>query len=653
MNFKKISLAIAVALLGHEAFAQDLTRRIPTQAQAVITLNSKAINDSGTPELWNKLIAKLGFYENEENTEIPLLDNLLDFNKPAYYYYTAHDSLQYNGFLISLKDRKGITNHLLTDYQTLPSINGSERFISPNGDVQVVLNDTDLMVLSGAVVDSYFETDSIAALYGIIKPESVDAAWYDASWEEAEEAEEAATSDEFITYDTIETPLENHEYEEVYEEVISYEEEVVGEAEEYTEVETEDEDSLDYWPSYFLTTEQEQYNDSIKKQLFNQWLDRDIQAYWEPKEHHSTTKAIKIKDKDHLARIWAPNLDVLYGQIMSSEILSMVYNLDMSKIEYGYKEGIFDLFLKENQLQFKAQIGLKDGMAQYLKKVSKSKFNSKMLRYIPNDFIAYASLNASTEQYIKEIPSLMDLMNTQFMYDKEFKIAATAIDIAFDEKAIAKVFRGDNLVIFNDFKEVTTEYVTYEYDDDYNYEEKTEVKVESVPDYLWMFTSTDHRLFKLFFEYSSMQDKMYKENNLYCLPIQNSTEITYFVLKDDLVFIGNNKTQMRNIEQGAYQGNPSAFVKKQIRNNPFSLQFQTAKIPEIAKQLEIPLTSTSSETTEKLSEFGPVNITIEKIKRNTIHSEMTIDLPNSEGNALQFLLKGLWKTTQTLSENNF
>lgn len=109
-------------------------------------------------------------------------------------------------------------------------------------------------------------------------------------------------------------------------------------------------------------------------------------------------------------------------------------------------------------------------------------------------------MNISTEGYLKQLPALISRWYAPLAgeYADVVTIAATALEIGLDEKSIGKVMKGDHVFFLNDLQKVTKDYVTYEYDDDddYNYKEITKTKDEYVPNFLWMFTSQDQRLYK-------------------------------------------------------------------------------------------------------------------------------------------------------------
>src|SRR5690606_13032401 len=101
------------------------------------------------------------------------------------------------------------------------------------------------------------------------------------------------------------------------------------------------------------------------------------------------------------------------------------------------------------------------------------KLNPKFYPFLDKNALGFLSFNLSTEAYIKNLPKIMERYYGSFMprYSKAISLGATLFDVLLDEKAIAKVFKGDNLFVLNGVTKVEVNYTDYEYDEDYNYTE--------------------------------------------------------------------------------------------------------------------------------------------------------------------------------------
>lgn len=632
MNIKNLTLSTCLAFAGFQVTAQDLSSKIPAQAKLILSINNKALVENSSPELLNEALTKLEVFKNADTDIKAIIQSDFDLNKQAYFYYTNTDSIQYVGLLAPLKENHGVKNHLFSDYNVLPNTENYERRVSKNGKIQVAWNQESLLILTGNLVDSYFQTKEISAYYGLefASNDTTD-------WEYNEDLAVAADSAWAVEVSPPQYVDASNELEDLE----------VAETEDVSEA-YEDEWN---WYSHLLSPEQEAKNDSIKDVLFTHWIESDFDSYLNPKNNLGNNKLIKLSDTKHLMRVWIPDFDQLYKDILPSEILSLVYNFDMKNLKYGYKDATFDLIQENHILKFITNVNTDDDLAKYLKTISKNRVNKKFTHYIPENYLAYSSLNISTEAYLKELPKFITRWYMPAVEDDFFEIVATALEITLDEKAIGKVIKGDNLLFVNNLKKVTREYVTYDYDEDYNYEEVKETKEEYVPDYLWMFTSEDQRLFKKILEYSAVKEKIAFENGIYRTLDEDNSEPIHILFKDDIVFVGSNLEQISAISENRFSNNKDSKVKKDILSNPFNLRIKTAAIPEITSKLEVPVSLTNNDFLENLSEYGDIQVKINKMKKNTIHSEISIELPKKDKNALQYILKNLIKNMNTNSIN--
>src|SRR3546814_11926467 len=81
-------------------------------------------------------------------------------------------------------------------------------------------------------------------------------------------------------------------------------------------------------------------------------------------------------------------------------------------------------------------------------------------------------------------------------YEADIALGADLVSLLLDEAAIANVAKGDALFVLNGIAEREVPYISYEYDDDYNYMEVEKIKMETIPDFLLMFSSDDVQIYK-------------------------------------------------------------------------------------------------------------------------------------------------------------
>lgn len=660
MNIKYFPLLALSAFAGMDATAQDLSNKIPAQAQFVLTFNNKAIIENSSIELLNETLNKLGAFEHTTKDINYPVENLMqwDFNldKQAYVYRSNTDSLHYIGILIPLKENHKIKEHMFSQFDELPIYNGYERRISKDGKTQTAWNKETLFILTGDVHNSYFQMQEVADRYGLDLERYGESEWiYDESLaEEADDVVDSIIEVDAADWDTSEQEVFADTAIAVAAEEFHTDSVDISSSNTWEyDVDTVYADEYDYETDslYLLNQQREAKNDSLKNRLFVNWLAADFNDYLDPKHNMGKNKAIKLTDQKHLLRFWIPNLDELYQDMLPYDIFQMAYGFDMKDLKYGYQDATFDLIQDQHTLRVKGSIGVDDKMTKVFKSLYKNKVNKKFTKYIPENHLAYASASISTEGYLQQLPTIISRWYVPIAGDYEdvLTIAATAIEIGLDEKAIGKVAKGDNVFFLNDLHKVEKEYITYEYDDDYNEKEVTKTKDEYVPNFLWMFTSEDQRIFKKALEFAVKKQEVTVEKDIYKINESKVMEPIYILFKNDMVFVGSDIEQLTAINENRFKGSRNAQVKKDLVTNPFNFVVHMSALPEVIKQLEIPVTPTWDKTLQDLAGYGDLQIKSSKLNKNRFSGEISIELPKENKNALQYILKHV---IENLKNNN-
>ena len=77
----------------------------------------------------------------------------------------------------------------------------------------------------------------------------------------------------------------------------------------------------------------------------------------------------------------------------------------------------------------------------------------------------------------------------------------------------------------------------------------------------------------------------------------------------------------------------------------------TAEIPEVVRQLEIPVTSSWEGTLQDLSLYGDLQLKSNMQGKGNVSGEISLELPTTDKNALQYLLKHLIENVDGSDEN--
>ncbi|UIR57501.1 DUF4836 family protein [Sphingobacterium sp. SRCM116780] len=654
MYIKYFTLLILTSFAISVVSGQDLSNRIPAHADFVAVINNKAIVEHSSIELLNETLTKLGAFDNTtEDSEFPvksLMELDLNFDKHAYVYRTNTDSLYYVGILLPLKQNHQVKEHMFSKFEKLPTYSGYERRVSKDGKTQVAWNEETLFILTGSVHSNYFQMKEIADRYGL------DVGYYSSvdtlSDIVADAAADVAEPEE-ITAEADTTVAEPEVFYDIAPPLAETDTSISTIVADPPELDVEDynlaSDSL-----YLANQAQVTKNDSISNALFSKWLAADFGNYLNPKITMIKNKAIKIDDKKTLLRLWVSDLDDMYRKNLPFDVLRMSYGINMEDLKYGYQDATLELVQDLHTLKFVGSIGLDKDIAQIFKNIYKNKMNPKFAQYIPENHLAYMSMNISTEAYLKELPGLIERWYAPLAQDYAdvLTISATALEIGMDEKAIAKVMNGDHVIFLNDLQKVKKEYTAYEYDDDYNSTEVTKTKDEFIPSFLWMFTAQDQRLYKKLLQFAEKRQKIKIDNGLYELTELKNSIPVYILLKNDIVFIGSSKEQMVSILENRFKASKNANqLKKQLRSNNFNAVLHTAAIPEMVKKLEIPVIEPWQKTLRDLSTYGDVRIQANGLKQNKMVGEIAVDFPQQDKNALQYLLKHIIENIDSKKDN--
>lgn len=629
-----LGLSIAATSYGQ----QDLIQQVPESASFVVVINNQAIIKHSSFEKINEVLEKFGALDDIGNQEVQIQsihDLDLSYDRSAYIYKTDTDSSYYTGILLPLKEGHQIGRNLFGKLSPLPASQGYERRVSTDGKTQVAWNDHSVFILTGDARRYYFDNDSVAERYGIESPDygytsptTYDYASPDSAYTIIAGAD--SISDTYVIADSVETTRN---------------------------IDTE---YLEYpvYDTYSDSTYQKEMarnakNDSLRNAAFASWLAEDFDRYLHPAQNATSHKFLsKFDKKNTLVHFWSRDMISLYRQYIPyySYIPSMQYAFtnQMEKLAYAYQNIVVDLVQDKHTLKLQGSFSLDKEMERMIKPIYKNKMNRKFARYIPENHIGYMSLNVNSEAYLKNFPLMMEQLYGSTMYFSFGEVAdivATALEIALDEKAIAKVMGGDHLLFINEMKKVEKEYIDYQYDENtFDYKEVKKTKDDYIPTFLWMFTSEDQRIYKKILKLGESKDRVTQTEGIYRIADNPSDDVIYALFKDNMIFVSNDEEQLAAIRTNRFQASRDKHIKKQIFSNTMTAVTHLSEIPKTINRLGIPVIKRWDHLVNNLSEYGDVTITAQGNKKGRITGEVAVDFPQQETNALQYLLQELLNT---------
>ena len=665
MNIKVLAFLAIPTFSTITANAQELTSKIPKDAQFVVSINSKAIVEHSSMELLNETLTKLGAFDKQVTDGVNympenLIESDIDLDRQAFIYRTSNDSLYYVGILLPLKANQQVGQKMFPNFQELPETKGYQRRVSSDGKTHAAWNDESVLVLTGDLHSDYFDNVAIANRYNIELDNATTSTWNDDysgtdAYVLADSADATWTEIDFDE-DTVTAPVDSvSAWESATPDTVTTD--TLEDVEDYVDAAPEDDVSY-LWDdepdsSTLAYQAREAKNDSIKNELLINWLSQDFTDYLEPADNLAKNKSVRLKDNKHLIRVWISNLDELYSDALPYDIVKIAYGVDMKNLKYGYQAATLDLIQDKHNIKIQGTAQLDVETARIFDGIYSNKMNKKFKQYIPENHLAYGSVNISTEGYLKQLPGLISRWYAPLLGENgEFlKLAATALEIGLDEKAIGNIKRGDDVFFLNDLRKVEKEYITYEYDENYEYQEVTKTKDQYVPSFLWMFTSKDHRLFKKILDLGISKQEVTLDDDIYTIEKPNNMDPIYIYFKKDIVFVGSDAEQISAIQENRFKSSRNAKVKKDIFSNQLNLIVHASEIPEAVRQLEIPVTASWEQTLQDLSTYGDLQLKSNMKGKNGVYGEVSIELPKADKNALQYVLKHVIENLDGSIEN--
>ncbi|WP_286859910.1 MULTISPECIES: hypothetical protein [Sphingobacterium] len=617
-------------------YAQGSVSKIPDGSNTVVAINLAKVVESAEAATLNKLLDRIGFFKYFEKKDLDLQNDFqqtgVDAKGVAVYYRNNRDSLLYGELILPIADIDHFERLLKMEGTSLPVLHGYSRLRTADGQL-LAWNAKELRVLKGEVGPTYFANDSIAGVYGI---ENIDYAAAAVSAATAADEAAANCADSVLTdsatmewdafdFDTLQTELQQEEGEplEIYDNPINY-------------------DSLD-------TTFEEvnRRNDSIKNILLEKWLLHEQEQLLSGKypDISAQEQARLVKNID-LVRVWLPKIDGFYNELHSvRSIVDAYYNTSNFSLERGYRDMFFDLAQQRNKIMLKTSVTLGKDLISLTKKLYARKPNPKFAKYLTAETFAYFNVNVNTEAYLKEIPVFFT-KNLKKYFGKEnevLELMALGLEIALDEKAIAKIMPGDNLVVVNGITNLKIDYVDYDYDDNYDVKEVHKTKEERVPSFIWMFTSEDQRIFKKALDVAVSKADASFAGGIYKIKQGNGKEFPlYLMFHEDLVMISNDSLQLNKIlHKDSYSTKSNASFVKLMKGSKFSAAFQTKKIPGLTKDLNLVLGNSWRATLDELNNYGNFTLSSKGIVGDRLETDLQLELPTKANNALQFVINQL------------
>ncbi len=614
---------LSIALICVTAFttAQNNSSKIPSDAAVVATIKGQnllqlmSMEELNSSFMGTEIIKEL----SRKNNKFSALEDFgFNLNASSHYFYQANDSVNYNAFLVPIKDTTKFEDFLKTQSKKEIINNNGLKSLESNNEVAIVWDNSTLVMVVASPNKMYFQDEQVMANYGLKKDN-----YYGYNTEATAEVVEEYDYDEEEVEETV-TESTEYEEEEIVEEEVEIEETVIESTEE----------DYDYGYTY------DNSNYEIKKALSNKWslLKAEQILLQAPSRSIIKNKSyLKSLDNKAEATLWVNDFGQLYSNLLGSMYYGQLAGFDLASM-YANNGLTAKLFLENDKMMLNTTYIMSDQMAKSYKIMTSRKLNKKFLNYVNEDrMIGFMSYAMDTEGTLIEYPKLIkSIYSSMPEFGEEAALGVDLFSLLLDEEAVAKVLKGDMLFLLSGISKQDVTYTTYEYNDDYEYVEVEKTKTETVPDFLLMASTEDPSMINKLLNYSANKQMVTFNNGYHTFKIPKSPLAIHFTIKDGIVFLGTSEAEMEKIVSGTFDAKVSKKSKKMMLDNSYSI-FVSAK--QLAAQL--PIDEMGIDRTGKLEWFLNTSedayITASKIKGNTVNTEMVIEVPKTEENALKYL----------------
>ncbi|MCF6405032.1 hypothetical protein L3C95_19175 [Chitinophaga filiformis] len=631
-----LQLVTLVTCASYTATAQDLAYKIPEKAFSVFSVKSDQLfklyptAEFNNSTLGKKLLTQLSKTTDKDYKSIEDLGMNLSAN--VYYYYQFTDSIKYHGVLIPLADSKKIDVLFAKQADSIQKVNGVNILPRPKDKTVIAWNEQFLYLTYGSAANYFLADSANAARYGIPVLSGDDYYYYDERDDEHADAVTApaidtvAVEDVPVAADTMTYPDSG-----VIEVPAPAPVESVPAIPEVSSEETSAEEAgaEDMQPY----RERRRMMDSVA----TIWLTASTQQIFEKRNTDpsilNNPGYLRSADNNAVATFWMADLQDIYSSFLPYKLLKY------GNIMRGYGNVNARLYMGKENIHLTSELGLDAEKSAIYQQICDRKINKNFLKYIKSDsLIGFMSYSFNTEAYMNEMPKLLLQSYGSNRYSEEMAFAADLVSVMLDEKAIAQVVKGDALFLLTNLSRKQVTYQTYNYNEEtFEYKDTVMTKTETLPDFLFMFSSDDTRLVEKLLNYGIKKEKIQLNNGIYSIAQMRKNPFTMHVLiKDGIVFLGTSLQDLTQIHDGSFKGNLDKQHKELLTKNNIALFFSPkslgAKIP--AKELD--------ETNEKISKLlagaGNVYLTSAGLKDGYISGDLTVDVPKGEENALKYFL---------------
>ncbi|MGB4774984.1 MAG: hypothetical protein WBP45_07430 [Daejeonella sp.] len=642
--------------------AQDLAYKIPQDALAVASVKGNnllqllSVQEFNNSFLGKKILAEASKKANANYQEIEDLG--FDLGSSFYYYNRSTDSVSYNCFLIPIKDVKKLDK--LLNSRKFTREGNVRTYYNQYDSTEVTIWDNHMLLLTKAEKKySYFDREDVSKRLGWWKEKE------DYNYENIATAEVMIEEPPITDYNVadqedskpvkpkvvkksksakvksnksktvkkgkaVKKPAKTVKKEKVFKE------EEVETIEVYADTTITDSASYDntYSNDYYYLKEAKQ------KKVLIAWtkqMARDMFFKQNSGSIMTNASYLKSLDSEAEATLWIGNAEELFYSYLNFPYYPTSLFKKATTLN-GSGNINAKLFMEKDAIRISTEMELTDEQVAINKKLTSRKLNKKFIKYLNEDrMIGYMGYAVDSKAYLEAYPKLVSGIYSS-IYEDEAALASDFISLLLDEEAISKVLKGDGLFILTGVTQKEVTYKTYDYDEEYKATEVEKVKKETTPEFLFMTTTEDTRFLEKLIKYGIKKQVVSANVGFYKITLPKNTMNLYVMIKDGIIFLGTNITDMEKIAANRFDAKISKEHKNMLLQNNFSLFSSQKNMGEM-----ISLMKNTSDTREWdrahtiFNSMGNVYMKSNKLKGNIASGEVLIQAQGNYSNSLQYL----------------
>lgn len=379
----------------------------------------------------------------------------------------------------------------------------------------------------------------------------------------------------------------------------------------------------------------------IRRKISKEWMLTKAKQNYQPARSIVSDKSyVENKDRNAEASVWVKN----YGSLMNSYYQStMGYLMDASNDlmkmpnfnKYGMGTLAAHMHFNKGNVVLNSTIEVNAQMQKSLKKMYKSKMNNSFYNYTNlNDAMAYMTFSMNSTGMLEEYPTMVTQLYGSMLpkFEEEIALGAEMMATFMDEKAIGELMTGNAIFVLDGISEKEVDYVTNEYDEEYNKKQVTKKKKEMLPDFTLVIGTKRKDLASKLAILGIKHKVLTGGNYRYKSTAKSEIPFPLFLsLKDDAIIISTSEVGFENQSR---QTNSS--IKKNIKKNIMVWNIDFQKMMKELPKEEIGMDDkTLNQITRNLKSATLIS---SRMKGNKMHTIFTLNTPTDELNSLEMFM---------------